>query len=264
MERFFEWGNIVGPSDITPELAQAFIEYKRTVPSDRTGKPISHNTTAGIYNALRSYLVFANYKHYTSITLSDFQTPRRERLRTEYVTATEVEAMLMATPNPRDRLLIEVLFSSGSRVGELVQFTMESWEPNQDRFEVILKGNKQGHYYLSHEVNEKLKAYVTMMGITKGAIFRTSTGRQLGSAGVRYIVKDAAKRAGIQKEVRPHTLRHGFATSVLEAGAPIETIQQLLNHESIITTQRYLHVSDSRKLSVHHSYVPKLSAVPSF
>ena len=192
-----------------------------------------------------------------------FEAPKLWQLIPEILTQTEVEHLLQA-PDPktfigsRDRAILEVFYASGLRVSELCGLTINSVGDSSIR--VIGKGNKErivpvgkpavsavDHFLLNYRDQFDPKQVK--------ALFVSNRGNPIDRITVWRRIKHYAKKVGIQKNIFPHTLRHSFATHLLDNGADLRVIQEMLGHESIATTDRYTHVSQSqlrKKFFAHH------------
>ena len=152
----------------------------------------------------------------------------------------------------RNRAIIEVLFSCGLRVSELVSLEISRMNLDEGYLTVTGKGSKERMVPMSASAVAELtdwlaerQTYPVKAG-HEGYVFLNRCGRRLTRVMVFYIVRDLAEAAGIRKEISPHTLRHSFATALLEGGANLRAIQQMLGHESIGTTEIYLHLDNTR------------------
>jgi len=182
---------------------------------------------------------------YLSVHKRDLVIPYPERPRSlpEVLTVEEVRRLLSAEDNLRHRLLLELLYGCGLRVSEAVKLP---WD--QVNFEEGLltvregKGRKDRHVMLPVSIRAKLKSYLDARSDDSPYVFNTRSGH-LHVKSAQNIVEDAARRAGIKKNVTPHTLRHSYATHLLEAGTDIRIIQRLLGHSDIKTTQVYTQIS---------------------
>ncbi len=173
------------------------------------------------------------------------------------LTVAEVDAMLAAIDYTRahaqrNRAIIEVLFSCGLRVSELVGLEISRLNLDLGYLTVTGKGSKERMVPVSPSAVAELtdwmcerRSYPVKPG-HEGYVFVNRSGRALTRTMVFYIVRDLAEAAGIRKTISPHTLRHSFATALLEGGANLRAIQQMLGHESIATTEIYLHLDNTR------------------
>ncbi|MFQ3619987.1 MAG: tyrosine-type recombinase/integrase [Spirochaetales bacterium] len=150
----------------------------------------------------------------------------------------------------RDKALFEVLYSTGCRVAELVSLRRSQWNEEITRFRIIGKGKKERFVFLGNRAREALSRYVPLRdqrvsaygNKEESALFVNAYGKQLTSRGIAYLLEKRIRQLGISKIVSPHTLRHSFATHVLNRGADLRIVQELLGHESLSTTQVYTHV----------------------
>jgi len=164
----------------------------------------------------------------------------------------------------RDRAIIELLFSSGLRVSELVNLNRDHVNLNRGEFMVRGKGQKDRPVFISPEATEWLAAYVqTRTDSAKPLFIRYSSNKTSDGAGddlrltsrsVQRLVSHYAKLAGITKQVSPHTLRHSFATDLLMNGADLRSVQSMLGHSNIATTQVYTHVTDLHLKEIHKRF----------
>lgn len=177
----------------------------------------------------------------------------------------------------RDRLLLEFLYGSGCRVSEAVGLDVGDVEPARGRARVMGKGSKERVVFFGSECCALLReflprraAQLRQWGATLAdsrrvavyALFHNRRGGRLGDRSARTIVTAAAAAAGIDKRVTPHSLRHSFATHLLDGGANVRVVQELLGHSSIATTQVYTHTSLARLQQVHRAAHPRAGAPP--
>lgn len=154
----------------------------------------------------------------------------------------EVSKMIEATINLRHRLILMFLYYTGVRLHEIVSLKWEDLDFDRETIHLrTTKGSKDRILFL----HPSLKRFIAMFSLKKeGIIFLSSSGKKYNKRTIQVMVKNAAIRAGIKKKATPHTLRHSFATHLLEAGADIRYIQQLLGHSNLQTTQIYTHVAN--------------------
>jgi integrase/recombinase XerD len=199
---------------------------------------------------------------------SQLETPKGWRRIPTVLAVAEVEALLGA-PGPdeplawRDRALLEVAYGTGVRVSELVGLTVNDVLFEEGLVRVLGKGSKErlvpiGRRALgaaalySREVRTRLDR-----GQAQRRFFLNARGRPLSRVGAWGIIKRCARRAGLTKRVTPHTLRHSFATHLLEGGADLRAVQEMLGHADLSTTQLYTHVDRDYLRSVHQSFHPR-------
>jgi len=196
------------------------------------------------------------------------ESPRLGRSLPSSLTEDEVE-MLLAQPNVdvalglRDRTMLEVLYATGLRVSELVGLTNQQLNMRQGLIRCVGKGNKERLVPLGEIALDYLQRYLTQSRplILKGAVsddlFPTQRGKAMSRQAFWYLIKRYAKLAAIKKDLSPHTLRHAFATHLLNHGADLRVVQLLLGHADLSTTQIYTHVAKERLKSLHTQHHPR-------
>ncbi|MDD7385055.1 MAG: site-specific tyrosine recombinase XerD [Actinomycetaceae bacterium] len=164
----------------------------------------------------------------------------------------------------RDRALLEFLYATGARISEAVRLTADDIDPHDQLVRLFGKGSKERIVPLGRYALDALNAYcvrgrpaLAARGSGTSAIFLNTRGKQLSRQSAWLIVQQAARRAGLQEHVTPHTLRHSFATHLLEGGADIRVVQELLGHSSVTTTQIYTHVSAQTLREVYTASHPR-------
>jgi len=188
--------------------------------------------------------------------------PRVPKQLPEYLTVPEVEVLLAApdTSEPlgmRNRAIIEVLYGAGLRVGELAGLNVEDVDLDFGQVRVVGKGRKERIGLLGRPAVQAVRAYLrggrpALLGRHPSeALWLNHRGGRLTVRGVSYLLDQAAKKAGLQTHVSPHVLRHSFATHLLDGGADLRVVQELLGHASLSTTQVYTHVSRSHAREVY-------------
>lgn len=184
------------------------------------------------------------------------------------LTVAEITRLIEAprADNPiglRDRAMLEVLYAAGLRVSELVGLEVGDFWTDPPRIRCLGKGQKERYVPLGRQANEWLRRYLDrgrgrLMGKNRSErLFLNRRGGPLTRQGFWKILKSYGKQAGIDKPLTPHTIRHSFATHLLENGADLRVIQELLGHSDITTTQIYTHVSRSRILPVYRATHPR-------
>lgn len=180
----------------------------------------------------------------------EIKTPKKEKYLPTVLTKEEIKALIDSAENKRDKLIIELLYSSGLRVSELCNLKLENIDINEKLLKVKGgKGNKDRLVVLSEKW---ITVYVDFAKkffkkVQKEYVFCKHNGKPLSSDTIQRIIKESAKRANITKHVSPHTMRHSYATHLLQAGTNLREIQTLLGHSNIATTQIYTKV-DTKEL----------------
>lgn len=203
-------------------------------------KPVSNTTLALIYSSLK----FFTHSFLKKKIMTGIKSPKREKHLPSVLTPKEVKSLIKAAKAKRDRLVVEFLYSSGCRVSECVKLKVIDVE-FKERIAKVRggKGNKDRIIILSHEWLKHLKKYLKNKKTESEFVFSKKNGKPLSVDTIQRIIKKSSEKAGIQKHVTPHTLRHSYATHLLEAGESIRKIQELLGHSSLSTTQIYTSIS---------------------
>lgn len=242
------------------------------------------------YQAIRKYLTYLYEKKYTNKTISRHisslrslfkyllkerkiksnpmtlvSNPKIEKKLPKFVPYKELEQILNIydTNEPidlRNSLILELLYSTGIRVGELVNIKMKDIELNKKEIRILGKGNKERIVLFGSRcyqlINDYLDSFYRKYNINNSEYLLLGVkGNKINDREVRKIVDEAVKRAGVKLNISPHVLRHTFATHMLNEGADLKSVQQLLGHESLSTTTIYTHISNERLRSVYlHSH----------
>ncbi|MGH7527252.1 MAG: site-specific tyrosine recombinase XerD [Gemmatimonadales bacterium] len=220
-------------------------------------------------SAIRTYYGFLVGEGRVKEDPSDrLETPRRGRVLPSTLSVGEVEALLAAPriEEPlawRDRALLELGYGAGLRVSELCGLGLTDLLLTENLVRVFGKGGKERLVPIGRSVIGAVSVYLHTMrptldrGRSKGRALLNARGQPLSRVGAWGIVKRAAERAGIRKRVTPHTLRHSFATHLLEGGADLRAVQEMLGHADLSTTQIYTHVDREYLRSVHKQFHPR-------
>lgn len=235
-------------------------------------KKLEPRSQARIISGLKSffnYLVFEDYRPDNPMDL--IESPKIGRKLPDTLTLDEINALIggidLSKPEgERNRAIIETLYGCGLRVSELIRLRLSDLYFEEDFIKVTGKGEKQRFVPIS----DLTKKYITIyrkgvrvhQQVQKGSediLFLNRRGKQLTRAMIFTIVKQLAEKIGLGKTISPHTFRHSFATHLLENGADLRAIQQMLGHESITTTEVYMHVDRSYLTSVINQFHPRSS-----
>ena len=217
-------------------------------------KGMQLSTMSSYLSKLREVLKYLKKRGYTVIDHRDIELPRVPIKEAVWLVPAEVRAMLDATDCSRDKAIIASLFSSGGRVSEVLSLNRDSIQ--NAKAQVIGKGSKLITLHFDKTALGLIDEYLATRKDRIPALFISGQYRRITVSRVEQIMHKIAAEAGIEKNVTPHTFRHSFATDLLMNGADMRTTQEQLNHASIITTQRYTHVSRSRKddsYAKHHT-----------
>lgn len=236
---------------------------------DVNGNPLSMTTQNYHLIALRSFLKFCSKRNITTLSADKVELAKTKRKQVTFLSTDELEA-LFAQPDVntkiglRDRTILELLFSGGLRVSELVSLDTAHVSTKRREFTIRGKGQKDRPIFMSEAAVVWVERYLKKRTDSSPALFIRYGGSKeqdtsgdflrLTSRSVQRMIARYAKLAGITKKVSPHTLRHSFATGLLMNGADIRSVQTMLGHSDISTTQIYTHVTDPHLKKVHQSF----------
>ena len=216
----------------------------------------------------RFYQYCVRERHATADPTLKLDPPKRPQRFPKSLSEADVEALLAAptVESPlgmRDRAMLEVLYASGLRVSELVSMKVYQANLNSGVVRILGKGSKERLVPIGRQVIGAVSLYLNTIrpqldrGKTDGRLLLNARGQPLSRVGIWGIVKQHAKRAQIKKRVTPHTLRHTFATHLLEGGADLRAVQEMLGHADLSTTQIYTHVDREYLRKVHRQFHPR-------
>lgn len=215
----------------------------------------SAKTQARFLSSIHSFYRFLLYHHYIEQDPSELlEMPRIEKRLPEVLTLDEIDAMiaqidLSKAEGHRNHAIIEMLYGSGLRVSELIELRLSNIYRKEGYMRINGKGSKQRLVPISTEADKQLgywladRSKLDIKPEAQDIAFLNHYGRKLTRAMIFTIIKQLAQAADIRKNISPHTLRHSFATHLLQNGADLRIIQQLLGHESIVTTEIYTHIN---------------------
>ncbi|WP_396596119.1 site-specific tyrosine recombinase XerD [Dokdonia sp. R86516] len=233
-------------------------------------KEVQARSQARIISGLKgffNYLIFEDYRKDNPLDL--IESPRLGRKLPDTLAEEEIDALISAinlsTPQgERNRAMLETLYSCGLRVTELISLKLSDLYFEEGFINVIGKGDKQRFVPISEHTQKyidiyrnEIRTHIDVKPEHVDILFLNRRGRQLTRAMIFTIIKDLAVKAGIKKSISPHTFRHSFATHLLQNGADLRSIQQMLGHESITTTEIYMHVDRSDLARVMEQYHPR-------
>ena len=223
-----------------------------------------------VFSSIRSYHSFLNAELWVENNPSQLlEAPKLPRKLPEVLTVQEVDDILDAVDEAaplakRDLALLEILYSTGLRVSEVCHLNLTGMLLKNEMVRVSGKGNKERLVPIGKSAMERLNDYLRFerSGLarkleTKGIVFLSRNGRPLTRMTVYNILKKWSQTAGITKKVSPHTLRHSFATHLLEGGADLRAVQEMLGHADISTTQIYTHLDKEHLKEVHRTFHPR-------
>ena len=254
LTRFFQFRKMTSCGSIT-EIAVR--EFRLSL--NRLG--IKQKTANYYLIALRAFLKFLRKRGIESLNPERIELAKVGQRDLDLITHDELNRLMQSPKGEglqalRDRALLELLFSTGLRVSELCALNRDL-DLSREEFSVRGKGEKIRVVFLSSAAKQAIKAYEHKRGDIEEALFvqmsRNGAGR-LTPRSVERLIKQYAVKAGITRKVTPHTLRHSFATDLLQNGADLRSVQALLGHANIATTQVYTHVTDKHLREVHRAF----------
>lgn len=269
LRRFSEWAKHPKPADVTREMIHKYRLYlNREVPG-RDEELIKKSTQNYHLIALRSFLKYLSRHDVKSLPADHIELMKSSSRIVSFLEPDELSRIL-AVPGRessgmialRDTAILELLFATGMRVSELANLRIDGIALKRDEFTVRGKGDKARVVFLSDAAKVAIKAYLAKRRDASPFLFvshdRAKAGREetgpLTPRSIQRMVERYARSAGITKRITPHTLRHTFATDLLMNGADIRSVQSMLGHASITTTQIYTHVTNEHLKDVHKRF----------
>ena len=270
LQRFLEWSGVTSAKGITDDLVRKFRLFLNRDVEGREDVTLKKSTQNYHLIALRAFLKYLQKIDITSLAPNKIELAKQEGRQVHALDEDELDRLREAPLEAggligkRDKAIIELLFSTGMRVSELAALKIESVNLKKDEFTVKGKGSKHRVVFLSDEARKAIKEYLSARKDMSPFLFvshdRARSGRDampLSPRSVQRVIERCALIAGITKRVTPHVLRHTFATDLLHNGADIRSVQSMLGHESITTTQVYTHVTDKHLREVHKKFHKK-------
>ncbi len=274
LDRFAEWvsGGSSGASavgDINADLVRGYRVYLAGF-AGPDGKALSRVTQGYYLIALRALLRYLAVQRDMEVMTADkIELPKAGSRKVSFLKPEEMDRLMggpdvSGEPGLRDRAILEMLFSTGLRVSELVKLDRDQIDLKRRELGVVGKGNRARVVFISDDAAEWIRKYLESREDYFKPLFIRYAGRstvgkdgekmRLTTRSVQRIVKAHAMSAMLQVKTTPHTLRHSFATDLLSGGADIRSVQEMLGHKSITTTQVYTHVTDKHLKEVHRTF----------
>ncbi|NLP58724.1 site-specific tyrosine recombinase XerD [Lutibacter sp. B1] len=252
----------VSPIKIKQEEIQQFIYT--------ASKQINARSQARLISGLRNFFDYLIFEEYRKDNPTDLiESPKIGRKLPDTLSVDEIDVLIstidLSEPQgERNRTILETLYSCGLRVSELIDLQLSDLFFDEGFIRVIGKGNKQRFVPINYQTQQFITTYVNNIrvhiDVQKGfedTVFLNRRGKNLTRFMIFTIIKNLAIKAGIKKKISPHTFRHSFATHLLERGADLRAIQQMLGHESITTTEIYMHLDKSFLKEVVNTFHPR-------
>jgi site-specific recombinase XerD len=268
LERFAQFSGDVAVDKITPELVRKYRLWLNRYKNDNDDE-LATITQSYHLIALRGFLGYLSKRGIPSLSPDKIDLPKVSRKQVTFLHYDEVARMLDAIPldsevGLRDRAIIELLFSSGLRVSELMSLNRDHVNTKRREFMVRGKGQKDRPVFIGEATAQRVQDYLAarldnlpplFLSYSRNNTISTSGDyRRLTTRSIQRIISRYARLAGITKHVSPHTMRHSFATDLLMNGADIRSVQSMLGHSNISTTQVYTHVTDEHLREVYEKF----------
>ncbi len=271
--------NLTKPEQITLDTVRSYRLYLNRLTDERTGRSLKPITQNYHVIAVRAFLKYLAKRDIDTLSAEKIELAKNPSREVEIMSNDEVQRIKDATVHEenevarlRDKAILELLFSSGVRISELVQLKIRQLNLERGEFTVRGKGDKLRLVFMSQDAIEAIQKYLKKRHDNNPALFvsHSKVGnaieRQMSNLGgkgdvpgltarsVQRMVRKYAMLAGIMHKVTPHTFRHSFATDLLQNGADIRSVQTLLGHASITTTQIYTHVTNTQLRDIHKKF----------
>ena len=264
LERFLRWAQIDKPAQISNDAVRNYRLYL-----NRVNPPLKKVSQNYHLIALRNFLKYLAKRDVKTLTADKIELGKIGDRHIDFLENEEVERLLGSAQGNspkclRDKAILELLFSTGLRVSELCSLNRDSVNLKRGEFSVRGKGDKVRVVFLSENAKKALENYLGQRKDIDEALFVRSSKFQdtsskiqdlrLTPRSVQRIVKYYAAKAGLVKNIHPHTLRHSFATDLLRNGADLRSVQELLGHANVTTTQIYTHITNTGLKEIHQAF----------
>ena len=269
LKRFLGFTGDILPQEINLTLIQKYRLYLNRI-STKSKEPLGKKTQNYHIIAVRAFLRFLAKNDIETLSADKIDLMKNPAREVHFLDREEVGRLFDCLDKNkksflRDRAILETLYSTGLRVSELCSLNVEKVDTKNREFFVIGKGGKSRIVFISSRCAERIESYLNSrkdnlkplfinLRAKKNEIDLDDEKRRLSSVSVESIVRNSALNAGIVKKVTPHVLRHSFATELLRNGADIRSVQELLGHSSITTTQIYTHVTNAKLKETYEKF----------
>ena len=272
LSRFIKWlakeGIRQNLGDVNPEVVRQYRVFLSRL-SDRKGGTLSRRTQGYHAIALRSFLRWLIKNDYKVMSPDKIDLPKAVERQIKFMTGEQTDRLLNAPSlstiqGKRDKAILEVLFSTGLRVSELVKLDRDKVDLERREFGIVGKGGKARVVFLSSRAAEWIKKYLDAREENYSPLFIRHKGKmdpgvpdekmRLTVRSVQRMIKKYVRKIKLPVDATPHVLRHSFATDLLMAGADIRSVQEMLGHKNIATTQIYTHVTHKHLRDIHSEF----------
>ena len=246
------WCDIVGDTELKDIDLAIISKFKTELAT--YGRHRCNNTIHNYLCNLRMVLKYWKLRGEECIDYTLIPTPRKDPVLPAFLTAEEVDKMIASTDIIRTKFIISILYASGIRVSELVQLNRDTIKDGV--FTVIGKGRKPRICFLDARSRVYMEKYLSSRKDRLDALIITKDGTRASASTIQLVIRNATEKAGLQKKVSPHTLRHSFATNYIGNGGNIRHLADLLGHASLNTTAHYTHIVNNdlrREYSLYHT-----------
>jgi len=273
LKRFLGFAKTDDPEKLTETMVREYRMWLNRQPGTKYGRtvePMKRRTQNYYLIALRAFLKYIRKRGINSLNPELIELAKVPERSLDLISSKELNRLMEAPDlatiqGLRDKAMLELLFSTGLRVSELCALSIEDVDLSRDEFSVRGKGDKIRVVFLSDTARNAIKEYLKeredmddAMFIQHGKNFKKAQTKNLDlrltPRSVQRIIKKYATEAGITRKVTPHVIRHSFATDLLSNGADLRSVQALLGHANIATTQIYTHVTDKHLRDIHKKY----------
>ncbi|MDG5813909.1 site-specific tyrosine recombinase XerD [Chitinispirillales bacterium ANBcel5] len=259
---FLRQNNIVDLNEVNPSILSKYIRLLYDI-------GFAPSSIQRSISSIKSFFAFVSSEGFIREDPSELlEAPKVKRKLPAVLSVDEIEKLLLSIDlkkrgGLRDRAMFETLYATGMRVSELITFTYEQIISVEGFVRIFGKGSKErivpigdsALYWINEYSNKERSLF--QKAHSDSTVFLNIRGNAISRMGIWKILNSYAKLAGIKKEISPHTLRHSFATHLLEGGADIRTVQEMLGHSNIVTTEIYTHVDREYLIEVHRSFHPR-------
>lgn len=275
LRRFLEFAGDIDPSVIDLALTRKYRLFLARYTDPQTGQPLKRVTQNYFMIALRAFLRYLARQDVKTLSAEKVELGDQDPSPLKVLDENSL-ASLLAAPNPntkdglRDKVILEMLFSTGLRVSELSSLNRDQINLQRQEFGIVGKGGKERVVFISDDAKNWLERYLALRHDDFKPLFIRYQGKvEVGGTGetmrlttrsIERIVEKYVKQVGLSVKATPHTLRHNFATDLLVNGADIRSVQEMLGHSNISTTQIYTHITNRQLKDVHKAFHGKTRA----
>lgn len=269
LKRFASFAKINRVEDLTLDLVRRYRLYLNRL-TDKRSRPLKKSTQQYHVIALRNFLKYLARRNFSVLAADQIELGKAPSREIDLIPPEDLERLIKSAAGnslkaARDRAILETLFSTGLRVSELCALDRDTAAIKRGEFSVRGKGDRVRVVFLSDDCREALLNYLKRRSDTDEALFveigrnyektlQRRSSLRITPRTVERLVKQYSAKAGIAKKVTPHTMRHAFATDLLRNGADLRSVQALLGHASVSTTQIYTHLTDKALREIHRAF----------